>query len=56
MNLSQVSTRELLETLKRRGSAHRDTGGEHLEADADHLLKCLDAEVLNYPFGAEAHR
>lgn len=56
MNLSQVSTRELLEALKRRGSAHRGTDGDHLEADADHLLKCLGDEVLNYPFGAEAHR
>jgi len=56
VNLSQVSTRELLETLKRRGSAHPGTDGQHLEADAEHLLKCLSPEVLNYPYGAEVHR
>lgn len=56
VNLSQVSTRELLETLKRRGSAHPGTDGQHLEADADYLLKCLSPEVLNYPYGAEVHR
>jgi hypothetical protein len=54
--LDNVSTRELLETLKRRGQrallfdygSHQDN--VHLVADAEHLLKCLNAEVLDYPY------
>lgn len=59
MKLDHVSTRELLHTLARRGASAKVTGeradGEHLEADAKHLLKCLSSEVLDYPY-AEVSR
>ena len=54
--LQHVSTRELLETLKKRGQQGMLFGGEHktdhehLKADAEHLLKCLDSQVLSFPF------
>jgi len=55
MDLSHVSTRELLETLRKRGTSAKlidrfATDGQHLEADAEHLLRCLPAEVLNDPY------
>lgn len=52
--LDNVSTRELLETLKRRGQGI--TKDAHLAADAAHLLKCLSDEVLDYPFAEVGKR
>lgn len=46
--LDDVSTRELLETLKRRGLYV--TPDDHLAKDAEHLLGCLASEILDYPF------
>jgi len=51
--LDDVSTRELLETLRRRGAVAGPTPDEHLEADAEHLIKCLSPRVLNYPYPAD---
>ena len=53
MDLSHVSTRELLETLARRGDRAKANGepdGDHLKTDAEHLLRCLPSDLLNYPF------
>ena len=53
-SLDNVSTRQLLETLRRRGRAGRINDGhrdnQHLESDAENLLNCLAPEVLNFPF------
>lgn len=48
--LNDVSTRQLLTTLAQRGARSRDSDSRHLEADAEHLLTCLSAEVLDYPY------
>jgi hypothetical protein len=57
--LDDVSTRELLETLRRRGASaaySKETAadGAHLRDDAAHLVSCLGDEVLNYPYPASA--
>lgn len=51
-NLGLATTREMLEELQARGRAGVVRSDEkdsiHLESDADHLLKCLSAETLDY--------
>jgi hypothetical protein len=48
--LDDVSTRELLETLRRRHGQHGPAPDDHLAADADHLLSCVGGEILDYPY------
>lgn len=54
MDLSHVSTRELLRTLELRALRARADGyvisGEILQDEAESLLRRLPREVLNYPY------
>lgn len=53
--LDDVSTRELLATIKRRAAPTGPTPDPLLAADVDNLVEVTPAEVLDYPY-AEVKR